>query len=100
MSGFITIIALFPNRGANLTVVVAPSLATIGTNASVLILLRYGCVPSEVFTSWLVIRVAIACLEIVDSINRNSGYIQILIYFPLVLCPHFHLYCDLECLCR
>ena len=69
MSGYNAIIALFLIRGANLTVVVAPSLTTIGTNASVLAVLGYEWVTSEVLASWLVIRVAVAGLKIVNSIN-------------------------------
>ena len=94
-----TIIILFSTCGANLTVVLTPALTTISANASILVVLGNSWVASEICKRLLVVRFEIAALKIIYNINRLSSSIQVLIYFLLILRPHFHVYCHLESFC-
>ena len=85
--------------GSNLTLFMAPTLTTISTNASVLVVLGNSWVACEVFWLPLVIRVAIASLEIVTDLYQLSVGVQVLVDLLLVLGPHLQVDCTFRSFC-
>ena len=92
-----TIIAFLTIRGTDLLMIVTPTETTIHTNTRILITLRDSWVACEVSFCWRSIRVAIAYWVTINEIHRSSTWHQVLVYFLLILCSHFHFYGYLQC---
>ena len=96
MSHNSAVITFLTHFRAILAMIMARTLSTISTNVGVLVVLWNSWIASQVFSLLLVVRVAIASLEVDNDIYWLSVSVYVLIDLLLNLSSHLHVDCNFK----